>query len=86
MPRKIHAVYEGGVLRPLEPLEDLHEGQILEVVFEVNSSLPAPDDNQKHTVQLGGVLKDHPVGDITSDLKVMREEAWKHVNNELTRG
>lgn len=40
MTKLVHAIYEGGVLRPLEPLEGIPENSEVEITVEVPSPHP----------------------------------------------
>ena len=42
MTRKINAIYEGGVLRPLQPLDDIAENAHVKLTVEYD---PAPSGN-----------------------------------------
>ena len=87
MTRKIKVVYEGGFLKPLEPLDNIREHQVLDIAFEVDPVNSGASATQRRTIRLGGVLKDHPLGDdIPSDLEEMRARTWTHVSSELTDG
>ena len=50
MVRQLEAVYEGGVLRPLEPL-DLQESQLVRLTVDDRASAPAPARDQRREEQ-----------------------------------
>ena len=83
---KIKVIYENGVLKPLDPFSGLSEPQILNIVFDVHSAETNTSSDEKRVVRLGGVLKDHPLGDTQAELKKMRNQIWKQVETESSNG
>ncbi len=51
MKKIIHAIYEHGVLRPLEPLEEIAEKS--EVALEIEYPLPSPERYFWHPSERG---------------------------------
>lgn len=82
MARKLKVIYEEGVLKPLGTLRGVSEHQVLDITYETDSSVQDTKNGSGEVVQLEGVLKDHPLGDISSDLKEMRSQVWQHVDTE----
>lgn len=85
MSQKLKAIYEKGILKPLES-HQLPENQILNLTIDWDIEEAAPNNQQSHIIQLQGILTDHPLGDITSDLKTMRRQAFEHIEAESDNG
>ena len=81
MVRMVRAVYEDGVLKPLERL-DLPEHLVLDISFEIEPTDSDSSDGTNRLIQLKGVLRDHPIDDLDAELRRMRKQAWTHVEAE----
>ncbi len=77
MSQKLKAIYENGVLRPLEVLAGISNQQILDIT--IDTSIP-----KKEIVQLGGTLRNHPLDNLEQTVKELRQESWNHLNEETS--
>ena len=81
MTYKLKAVYENGVLKPLKSLK-VPEKQVLNITLEWNGHETDAKKEAPKIVRLQGVLKDHLLGDIKSDLTAIRKQALAHLDAE----
>ena len=76
MSQKLKAIYENGVLKPLEVLTGISDQQILDITIDASIS-------KSENVQLGGLLSNHPLENLDQAIKELRQNTWHHLNQEI---
>lgn len=76
MSQKLKAIYDNGVLKPLEALTGISNQQILDITIDNTIS-------NGEVVQLGGTLQDHPLDNLEKSIKELRQNSWDHIAKEI---
>ncbi len=76
MSQKLKAIYENGVLKPLETLTGIANQQILDIT--IDNTIPNGE-----IVQLGGILQNHPLDNLEESIKELRQKSWDHITKEI---
>ena len=76
MSQKLKAIYENGILKPLEALSGISNQQVIDITIDNPTC-------KNEIVQLGGTLRNHPFDNLAQTMKEMRQDSWTHLTEEI---